>query len=125
MVLQSTSLPVNASSLGAIPQVDRMSHLEALGRLWPLVRIDAHLLVDLTYENLFPWRLFLANVASALEAIGNENVEEVCLVHPSTDGDLVTLRITAGTSPPHVHHLQLHPRFNKDGVLVKMKALMN
>ena len=124
LVLQSTSLPVNASSLGAIPQVDRMSHLEALGRLWPLVRIDAHLLVDLTDENLFPWRLFLANVASALEAIGNENVEEVCLVHPSTDGDLVTLRITAGTSPPHVHHLQLHPRFNKDGVLVKVKALM-
>ena len=102
-----------------------MSHLEALGRLWPLVRIDAHLLVDLTNENVFPWRLFLANVASALEAIGNENVEEVCLVHPSTDGDLVTLRITAGTSPPHVHHLQLHPRFNKDGVLVKVKALMN
>ena len=55
----------------------------------------------------------------------HENVEEVCLVHPSTDGDLVTLRITAGTSPPHVHHLQLHPRFNKDGVLVKVKALMN
>ena len=124
LVLQSTSLPVNASSLGAIPQVDRMSHLQALRRLWPLVPIDAPLLVDLTDESLFPWRLLLANVASALEAIGNENVEEVCLVHPSTDGDLVTLRITAGSSPPHVHHLQLHPRFNKDGVLVKAKALL-
>ena len=124
LVLQSTSLPVNASSLGAIPQIDRMSHLDALWRLWPLVRIHAPVLVDLTDESLFPWRLFLANVAAALAAIGNENVEEVCLVHPSTDGDVVTLRITAGSSPPHVHQLQLHPLFNKNGVLVKAKALL-
>ena len=124
LVLQSRSLPVNASSLGAIPQIDRMSHLDALWRLWPLVPIHAPVLVDLTDGSLFPWRLFLANVASALAAIGNENVEAVSLVHPSKDGDVVTLRITAGSSPPHVHHLQLHPLFNKNGVLVKVKALL-
>ena len=123
-MLQSTSLPVNASSLGAIPQIDRMSHLDALWRLWPLVPVRAPVLVDLTDESLFPWRLFLANVASALAAIGKENVEEVCLVHPSADGDVVTLRITAGSSPPHVHLLQLQPLFNKYHVLVKAKALL-
>ena len=120
-VLQSTALTVTSAALQAIPQVDRMSHIDALQMLWRLAPMGPSLLVDLTNESLFPWTLFVANVAEAMRVLAEETIGEVCLVHPSRAGQLVTLRITTGGSPPHVHNLHLWPVFRK-GVLVRAKS---
>ena len=131
-VLQSTALTVTSAALQAIPQGDRMSHIDALQTLWRLVPMGPPCswrlapgasLVDLTDESLFPWTLFVANVAEAMRVLAEETIGEVCLVHPSRAGQLVTLRITTGGSPPHVHNLHLRPVFRK-GVLVRAKSLL-